>query len=90
MTRHQKAVLFSEICSLIWGAHWQKEAAAADLGVKLSSVVRYAKGEREIPTEVFERLADIVDAVIEELAARKPALNRAAGSADAGYSKEDE
>lgn len=82
LTRHQKAVLFSEICSLIYGKSYQT-LAAKDLKVSLSSVVRYAKGEREIPTFVFERLADIVDAVIDELAARKPALNRAAGPPDA-------
>ena len=45
---------FMLACRALWGSQWQSEAARG-LGISLSSVLRYANGEREVPREVTKR-----------------------------------
>jgi hypothetical protein len=49
------ARLFQQACTALWGPQYQAPAARA-LAVGRSSVVRYAKGGRDIPPAVLDRL----------------------------------
>ena len=57
---------FTLACRALWGSQWQSEAARA-LGISLSSVVRYANGERTVPQEIYVRLAEEIDVRREDL-----------------------
>ena len=57
---------FTLACGALWGSQYQSEAAR-QLGISLSSVLRYANGEREVPRVVFERLSREIDGRLEDL-----------------------
>jgi hypothetical protein len=70
---------FAQAAKIMWGqdgAPWQT-AAAEGLGIALSSVVRYASGEREVPREVYEKLGGLIDRRLDELEELKPRVLRA-------------
>jgi hypothetical protein len=76
MTRRQSSDTFAKAGSALWGWQWQTDAAR-ELKISLSSVVRYAKGEREIPAEVFRQLSWLIDERLEVLERMKPGVMRA-------------
>ena len=51
---------FTLVCRALWGSQWQSEAARG-LGISLSSVLRYANGERPVPQAVYEALSGVID-----------------------------
>ena len=71
---------FMLACRALWGSQWQSEAARG-LGISVSSVLRYANGERVVPREVFERLSDLIDGRLEDL--ERPKVVRAGRMRDA-------
>jgi predicted transcriptional regulator len=57
---------------------WQYQTdAARELKLSRSSVVRYASGERPIPSEVFKQLSWLIDERLEVLERMQPDVLRA-------------
>ena len=69
---------FMLACRALWGSQWQSEAARG-LGISLSSVLRYANGERVVPREVYETLSAVIDRRLAELERMKSRVVRAQG-----------
>jgi hypothetical protein len=68
--------IFSFTCQALWRGQWQTEAARG-LGISLSSVLRYAAGERAVPREVYEKLSGLIDQRLDELEELRPTVVRA-------------
>ena len=62
---------FMLACRALWGSQWQSEAARG-LGISLSSVLRYANGERAVPRAVYEALSGVIDERLRELTGLAP------------------
>ena len=65
---------FMLACRALWGSQWQSEASRG-LGISLSSVLRYANGERAVPQEVYETLSDVIDERLAELERLEPKVD---------------
>ena len=62
---------FMLACRALWGSEWQSEAARG-LGISLSSVLRYANGERVVPQAVYEALSGVIDERLASLGVCSP------------------
>jgi hypothetical protein len=68
--------VFIQACTALFGPNWQTEAAR-QLTISLSSVLRYANGERVVPREVYETLSKLIDRRLDELSGLRPKVRRA-------------